>query len=108
MKKISLLILLISSLVYAEEQVANSDTDALSDPTVSIDKMPYPTLPIAKAGPIPVLKAIAKNKFAAFCVINDHVLGRNDEFDGFIVSEIKDDYVVLVDANNNKLKLKLY
>jgi hypothetical protein len=122
MKKISLLIILLNifSHVLCDEEQQNSqiktddpvtaqnnqtdqtadDVTKLADPTQNI------TPPPAKQ--LPALQAIAKNSYTAFCVIDNQILGLNDEIYEFKVAKIAHDYVLLIDNNNLKLKLKIY
>ena len=66
-----------------------------------------PTIRVSRTGD-PVLRAITKALNRAFCVISyqgqDQMFAKNDKFDVYSVLEITQDYVMLIDQNNKKLK----
>ena len=82
-----------------------------SDNKISVEqvkKLPDPTKAVHPDSPKYVLRGIAKNSSTAFCVINESILQEGEQIDELKVVKITHDYVLLIDENQNHLKLKLY
>ena len=70
-----------------------------------------PTIRVAKTGD-PIVRAITISPNRAFCFISyqgqNQMFVKNDKFDVYSVLEITQDYVMLIDQNNKKLRLTVY
>jgi hypothetical protein len=73
-----------------------------------VEKLPDPTKALRPDSPRYVLRGIAKNSSTTFCVINESILQEGEQIDELKVVRITHDYVLLIDENQNHLKLKLY
>jgi hypothetical protein len=104
-KALLILIVHLNILFFSRISAENATTQNID---INLDDLTDPMQAILHPGSDPILRAIAKNQMTEFCVIDSSIVFKNDVFNDYTLKEIGRDYVILVDSQNVKLKLKIY